>query len=151
MINKQEKANKIFDSGMNCAQSVLSVFSDDLKFDAGLALKISSSFGGGMGRLQEKCGAVTGAFMAIGIYCSEKYKDEKERKEKTRTLVQEFNKRFSDIHGSTICSRLMNCDLNTEEGRKYAEENNLRDNVCLNCVRNSVKIIEEMIDLKPER
>jgi C_GCAxxG_C_C family probable redox protein len=146
MIAKEEKAIKLFESGLNCAQSVLSVFSTDLKFDADLALRISSAFGGGMGRLQEKCGAVTGAFMVLGIYCNEKYKEEKERKEKTHSLVQEFNKRFFELHGSTDCRQLMNCDLNTEEGRKYSEENKLRDKVCANCVYNSVKIIKNMLD-----
>ncbi|MDD5360935.1 MAG: C-GCAxxG-C-C family protein [Ignavibacteria bacterium] len=151
MNSREEKAKVIFDSGRNCAQSVLSAFSADLNFDAGSALKISSAFGGGMGRLQEKCGAVTGAFMVLGIYCSDKYTDEKERKNNINSLVQQFNKRFTDLHGSSVCRQLMNCDLNTEEGRKYSEENKLKDNVCAKCVRSSVRIIEEMIDVKSEQ
>ena len=145
MTDKENKARKLFDSGLNCAQSVLSVFSPELKINSDDALRISSAFGGGMGRLQEKCGAVTGAFMVLGIHCSNTVYDEKERKNKINSMVQEFDRRFNEMHGSTQCRVLMNCNLNTEEGRKYSQEKDLRTNVCMNCVSNSVKLLNEMI------
>ncbi len=145
MTDKENKARKLFDSGLNCAQSVLSVFSPELKINSDDALRISSAFGGGMGRLQEKCGAVTGAFMVLGIHCSNTVYDEKERKNKINSMVQEFDRRFNEMHGSTQCRVLMNCNLNTEEGRKYSQEKDLRNNVCMNCVSNSVKLLNEMI------
>ena len=60
MGHKAEKAINYFKAGYNCAQSVVAAFKDDMGFDENLALEISVGFGGGMGRLQEKCGAVTG-------------------------------------------------------------------------------------------
>ncbi|MCE1165309.1 MAG: C-GCAxxG-C-C family protein [Bacteroidetes bacterium] len=145
MTDKENKAKKLFDSGLNCAQSVLTVFAPELNINSDDALRISSAFGGGMGRLQEKCGAVTGAFMVLGIHCSNNISDEKLRKEKINSMVQEFDKKFEEIHGSTHCRQLMNCDLNTDEGKMYAEENNTRENVCSDCVLNSVRLLKEML------
>jgi len=67
MEQKAFLAINSFRSGYNCAQSVLYAFKDDFDFDENLALDISVGFGGGMERLQEKCGAVTGAFMVMGL------------------------------------------------------------------------------------
>lgn len=144
MVQREDKAAEFFKSGMNCAQSVLTAFSEELLLNTDDAAKVASAFGGGMGRLQEKCGAVTGAFIVIGMYCSNRFTDAKERKEKTNLLVQEFNAKFNDSCGSTICRELMGCDLNTEEGKRYSEEKNLRENVCLPCVRTSVKLLNEI-------
>ncbi len=56
---------------MNCAQAVVIAFSDELDFDREMAARISCGFGGGMGRLQETCGAATGSFMVLGIHVGE--------------------------------------------------------------------------------
>ena len=64
----EEKAIRSFKSGLNCAQAVLTSYSDELKFDNNMALSVACGFGGGMGRLQETCGAVTGSFMVLGIH-----------------------------------------------------------------------------------
>lgn len=64
----EEKAIVSFKAGLNCAQAVLTAYADDLSFDNNLALSVSCGFGGGMGRLQQTCGAVTGSFMVLGIY-----------------------------------------------------------------------------------
>ena len=141
-----ENAINSFYSDYNCAQSVLTVFSEKLKFDKNLASSISCGFGGGMGRLQKTCGAVTGAYMVLGIFNSTKFTDLSERKEKTYSKVQEFQKRFLEKHHSTDCSSLLNCDLKTDEGHQYFEDNNLKKNVCELCIKNSIEIVNEMID-----
>jgi C_GCAxxG_C_C family probable redox protein len=65
MEKKEDKAIGLFKSGLNCAQSVLTAYAEELDFDKNLALSISCGFGGGMGRLQETCGAVTGSFTSV--------------------------------------------------------------------------------------
>ncbi|MCL2797413.1 MAG: C-GCAxxG-C-C family protein, partial [Firmicutes bacterium] len=60
-MDKASKAVELFNSGCNCAQAVFSVYCDELEIDKETALKIAHGFGAGMGRLQEVCGAVTGA------------------------------------------------------------------------------------------
>ena len=146
MESKENEAILSFRSGANCAQAVLTAYSDDLNFDKYLAMSISSGFGGGMGRLQETCGAVTGAFMVLGIYNSNRFADTKEKKEKTFSMIQKFSQKFQTIHGSIHCSSLLNCDLKTNEGQAYMTENKLVEKVCERCISTSIGILEELLE-----
>jgi C_GCAxxG_C_C family probable redox protein len=145
MPDNTQKALAIFRSGKNCAQAVLTAFSEELEFDNDFALALSSGFGGGMGRLQETCGAATGAFMVLGIYNSRKYADNNERKEHTYAMIQEFNKQFVAIHKTSNCRLLLGIDLKTDEGQQMMRDKNLSELVCEKCVSDSVKILEEFI------
>ena len=144
-MNKSEKAVQTFDGGLNCAQSVLTPFLEKLNIDKSTVLKLSSGFGAGMGRLQETCGAMTGAYMVLGLKYG-KYQPDDDSNEKVVELIQEFTKRFKNEHQHTTCRDLLNCDLNTEEGQAYVEQNNLHEEVCSKCVGDSVKILEDLID-----
>jgi len=142
---KENKAINYFKSGLNCAQSVLTTYSDDLNFDNHLALRMACGFGAGMGRLQETCGAVTGSFMILGIYNCEKHPDNNDRKEKMYEMIQKFTDKFKAIHGKTDCKSLLNCDLKTEEGRQFAHDKQLYEIVCEKCISDSIRIIDELI------
>lgn len=148
MKTKQETAVSYFNEGYNCAQSVLTAFTDDLGFDKSAGLRISAGFGAGMGRLQETCGAVTGAFMAIGIYTTGKYVDNATRKEKTIAMVQDFDREFKKLHKTSNCGELLGCDLKTDDGQKIYADNNLKETVCCKCVTNAVSILEGMINVQ---
>jgi C_GCAxxG_C_C family probable redox protein len=100
---------------MNCAQAVLSVFAEDLGLNKTTALKIATGFGAGMGRTGGVCGAVSGAYMVLGLKPYPDISSPSERKEKVYSLVQEFNKRFIALHNSTGCTQLLGCDLSTPE------------------------------------
>jgi C_GCAxxG_C_C family probable redox protein len=141
-----DKAASLMDEGFNCSQSVLSAYSEVLGFDKELALSVSCGFGAGMGRLQGTCGAVTGAYMVLGIYCSQKYPENVDRKAHSYLMIQAFNQQFINKHKSTDCRALLNCDLTTEAGQQYFQGNRLMDSVCKNCIRDSVHIINEIIE-----
>ena len=143
MTTKQEQAVQSFKSNYNCAQSVFRSFSEDLGLEDDIALSLTSGFGGGMGMLQKTCGAVTGAYMTISLYNSKKYTDNSERKAQSAKMIQNFYDNFKQLNGTTNCRKLMNCDLNTEEGKRYANKHNLFETVCEKCVKDSVKILEE--------
>jgi C_GCAxxG_C_C family probable redox protein len=145
MKSKIDKAIESFRSGLNCSQSVVNAYAEEMNVDNEFALSVSCGFGGGMGRLQETCGAVTGAFMVLGLYNCKKFNDNKERKERTYAMVQRFSNKFKSFHGVMDCKALMNCDLNTEEGRRYVAENNIHEKVCEKCISHAIGIIEEMI------
>jgi C_GCAxxG_C_C family probable redox protein len=145
METKKAEAIGAFKSGYNCAQSVVIAFSDDLNLDKNIASGISVGFGGGMGRLQETCGAVTGAFMVLGFYNSKKYSDNLSLKNATYTMIQTFDKKFKSIHGTTNCKALLNCDIKSEEGHHFAKENNLFEKVCEKCLADSIRIVDELI------
>jgi C_GCAxxG_C_C family probable redox protein len=142
----EEKAIGSFKSGLNCAQAVLTSYSDELKFDNNMALSVACGFGGGMGRLQETCGAVTGSYMVLGIHNCKKFTDNSVRKEETYKLVQKFNEKFIQINGTTYCKSLLKCDLKTEDGNRYAKEHNLFEIVCEKCISDSIRIVNQLID-----
>lgn len=143
--DKVELAIDAFKAGNNCAQSVLKAFARDLKIEEVQALQMASGFGAGMGRLQKTCGAVTGAFMVIGLKNSLALQLDEERKDKTNQMIQEFENRFVGAHQSSQCMDLIQCDLNTEAGQNYFKEKQLGEFVCQNCIFSSVRILEEIL------
>jgi C_GCAxxG_C_C family probable redox protein len=134
------KAVETLKKGYNCAQSVLSAYAADLGIDPFVALKISGGFGGGMGRIQSVCGAVTGAFMAIGYRYGMTKEGDVAAKEKTYSLVKRFADEFRKDHGSILCSDIIGCDLNTPEGQKYYRDNNLTEK-CAQCVGDAAELL----------
>lgn len=103
-------AKELFGKGYNCSQSVFVAFCDETGLDFDTALKISSSFGGGMGRLREVCGAVSGMAMVAGMKFG--YTDPLDDKIKAKhyELVQSLAITFKEHHGSYICRELLGMD-----------------------------------------
>src|SRR4030042_724869 len=108
-----EKAVSCFNEGFMCSQAVLSAYAEQFGLNRETALKVSAAFGGGMGRMGETCGAVTGAFMVIGLKYSRTTVQDTQSHEKTNRLVKEFVGRFKAISGSIVCRGLVGRDLNT--------------------------------------
>ncbi|MBQ8281532.1 MAG: C_GCAxxG_C_C family protein [Lachnospiraceae bacterium] len=104
------RAMELFNKGYNCSQAVFLAFSDLYDIDEKTALMLSSSFGGGMGRLREVCGAVSGMFMVVGVLYG--YDDPKdfEGKKTHYARIQKLAKRFEEINGSIICRVLLGLD-----------------------------------------
>lgn len=100
-------AETLFREGYNCAQSVFAAYQDELGIDFDTALKISSSFGGGMGRLREVCGAMTGLFMVAGIKYGYADPDDAGGKAAHYQLIQNLASRFRERYGSIICRDLL--------------------------------------------
>jgi C_GCAxxG_C_C family probable redox protein len=146
MSNKSETALQKFESGYNCAQSVLFAYCDDVNIDKSTALKISCGFGAGMGRKQEVCGAVTGGIIAIGAKYGRGEDDEQSATEKTYGKTKELLDKFQTKHGTIICLELLDgCNLMTEKGQKYFQENRLKNKICSECVRDVVQILENIL------
>jgi len=144
-MTREEKAVSAFQAGYNCAQSTFMAFIDDLGIEKKQAMKLASGFGGGMGRMQEVCGAVSGGILALGATFGHGEPSESEAQKKTYTLVQELMRRFKAQHTSCLCRDLVQgIDLKTEEGQKQFKEQNLRNKVCVPCVRTAVEIVEEL-------
>jgi C_GCAxxG_C_C family probable redox protein len=114
-VSHRKRAMQLFEQGYNCSQSVFAAFSEELGLDFQTALKLASSFGGGMGRLREVCGAVTGMFMAAGLKYG--YTDPNAMLEKTRHYqrIQTLAKRFEKENGSIICRELLGLDVKYDD------------------------------------
>lgn len=109
-INHAEKAKSLFESGYNCCQAVLCAYANELGLDETTALKIASSFGGGMGRLREVCGAVSGMFMVCGLrdgYTNIDGVNAHEEKMSHYERIQELARKFINENGSIICRELL--------------------------------------------
>ncbi len=143
-MERSEQAKEHFLSGYNCAQSVVLSFADDLKYSKELALKISAGFGGGMGKQQETCGAVTGAIMVLGLLKGEGVNNNDELKSETYSSVKELLREFTAVYKTTSCKELIGCDLNTPEGSAKFKEEKLMENVCAGCVAKAVQIVESI-------
>lgn len=143
MKSRVVDATNRFEGGFNCAQAVFSTYAPFLGIGETDALRISTGFGAGMGRQQEVCGAVTGALMVIGSKHGMSDAGDVAAKERTYAEVKEFTQRFCELHGSISCRELLACDINTEEGKKDFSERNLSATVCLVCVQNACKLLEE--------
>jgi C_GCAxxG_C_C family probable redox protein len=147
MKNFSEIAVSKFLDGYNCAQSVFYSFCEILKLDKNTALKLSSGFGGGMGHKGEVCGAVTGGIMVIGSKFGRGEKDDQSFSEITYQKTTELMDKFTGQHGTCLCRQLLNgCDLATEEGRKQFKENDLKNKICLGCVKSVVEIVENLLN-----
>jgi len=140
-----EKASKYFSEGFNCAQAVFCAIAEQYGLDKETALKIASGFGGGMGRMQKTCGAVTGAILAIGYIRGYHHPEAGAEKEITYALTRELLERFTQLHATTECSELLGQSLMTEEGKACIKELNLTESVCSNCVKDAVILAEDLI------
>jgi C_GCAxxG_C_C family probable redox protein len=146
MTTYGEKAEKLFYEGYNCAQSVLLAFEDLTGLDTKTAAMLSSSFGGGLGRMREVCGAVSGAAMVLGIVRGYSDPDDREAKKAHYRLVQDFCARFSEKNGSIICRELLSGVKTTENGipEKRTEEY-YKKRPCPFLVKNAAEILEKLI------
>ena len=145
MNTTKDKAIQSFQSGMNCAQAVVTAYADRLKFDPDLAAGLSCGFGGGMGRLQQTCGALTGAFMVLGIHNSRLYTDRAELKNVTYTQVRKINEKFRQRQGATDCRSLLGCDLQTDEGMQYHKDTHQSKKKNKKCIAASIELLDEIV------
>jgi C_GCAxxG_C_C family probable redox protein len=143
-MNDADKAVEIFKEGLSCSQAVLGAFCERFGLDKNLAYKISSGFGGGM-HLDQTCGAVTGAIMAIGLKYGRTRADDVDAKMKTIEMVNEFAKKFKQRHGSIGCTALLGCNVSTPEGFEEAKKKDAFKQLCPEFVKSAAEILEEIL------
>ena len=114
-MTKQEQAQEFFRKGYNCSQSVFATFCQDFGMDLETGLKLSSSFGGGMGGLRQVCGAVTAMFMIVGLKYGYIDSTDINLKNQHYKLIQNLAKQFTDKFGSIICKELLLSNANIKK------------------------------------
>jgi len=140
-MNKSQQAIENFKT-LNCAQSVLVSYAKELNLNEMTALRISAGFGGGMA-MAETCGAVTGAYMVLGMKAQGEGKTIQEIKAETKVAVKKFNELFIARHGSLKCKKLLGVDISTAEGSSEANEKNLFNTICSDLVGSAAEILEK--------
>ncbi len=149
-MNKYEQlACKYFTEGYNCAQSVFAAFADKMGISEEGALRRSSAFGGGMGRLREVCGAVSGMAMVLSeLYGYTDAKDDKAKKE-LYSYVQEVSEKFKDEYHTIICRELMGIGVEkpdptpTPRSKEFYEKR-----PCLAFVVSAARILSDFLENK---
>ena len=144
-MSRIEEAISYFKGNFNCTQAVLNTYSTIYGQDRDKALKIATGFGGGMGGLGRTCGAVTGAFMVIGLKYGMGISEVVEKKGKTTQMIRDFNQRFEKINKSIMCTELLDCDVNILDNKGYFTQEELLENRCLKFVKDAVEILEELL------
>ena len=149
MTDRAAYAKQRFEEGLNCAQAVFAAFSDITGIDEDMALRLSSSFGGGMGRLREVCGAVSGAFMVAG--CLYGYADETDKNAKTAhyALIQDIAARFRERNGTIICRDLIGAEANDKSAVPTDRTADFyKRRPCVELVEIAAEIMDEIIKEK---
>ena len=106
-MDRGTKAAELFLNGYNCAQAVAVAFSDITGLDEQLSARLASSFGGGMGRMREVCGAVSGMLMVVGVLYGYDTPGDDGAKKAQYTLVQSLAEQFRQENGSIICREIL--------------------------------------------
>ncbi len=143
-MNESEKALEFFKNSYNCSQSVFAAYSEKFGIKEKDALRLATGFGGGIGRTQNICGAVTGAVMVLGC----RYYDEndvKGSKEIVYSKVKELILKFNEMHKTVNCLELTGVDMNKEDGRELYKTLNIHENKCNGYVKDVCIILDELI------
>ena len=146
-MTRAEQAAKLFVEGYNCAQAVALAFCDLTGLDETLTAKMASSFGGGMGRMREVCGAVSGMLLVTGILYGYA-EDVGTVKKEHYTLVQELAGQFRETVGSIICREILKNPPSDPVPSPRTEEY-YAQRPCVRMVYTAANILEEYITAHP--
>ena len=139
-----ERGAALFHQGCNCAQSVFCAFSDQLGMDRNLAMRMSASFGGGIGRMREVCGAVSGMALIAGFFTGSTVPEDQEAKGANYQLVQDLAQELRAEHATILCRELLG--LTEVDGVAMPEartEQYYASRPCETLIRHACAIIEE--------
>ncbi|MCL1906197.1 MAG: C-GCAxxG-C-C family protein [Clostridiales bacterium] len=144
MESRVEQVLECFNNAecFNCAQAMLTTYCEDLGLTKETALKLACGFGAGMGRLGHTCGAVTGAYMVIGLKHGHFVQEQLERREKTYALIQEFEKRFAEKNRTTVCRELVQADFLHDDKTLFMEK---VQKICPELLKDAVGILEDLL------
>ena len=148
-MDKYKIASEFFSNGCNCAQAVFAAFADEMGLDKDTSMRISSSFGAGIGRMRHVCGACSGMFMVAGALYGTTEGDGDKAKGEHYALIQDMAQRFKDKNnGTIICSELLaglaaSRSTSPMPDARCPEYYNSRP--CAKLVMDAVEIMQEII------
>ncbi len=141
-MKAENKSEEYFLNGFACAQSIMLAFSDKFGLDPEIAKRIASTFGGGMGRMRKTCGALTGAFMVLGLKYGNTDPKDMEKKLHAYSKVRELTEIFEAIYETTECKKIIEKHTD-KEGIKARTHHRL---ICNRLVRTVHEMLALMID-----
>lgn len=151
-MTRGDKAKELFLEGYNCSQSVAGAFADEMGMDFKTVVKMVSSFGGGMGRLREVCGTVSGMFFVVGILYGYDEPKDFEGKKELYARIQKLAGLFREKTGSIVCRELLGLEgkdsspVPSQRTKEYYEKR-----PCPDMAKLAGDILEEYIKEHPYR
>jgi C_GCAxxG_C_C family probable redox protein len=146
-MDRKDQAAQSFDGSYNCSQAVLASFAGDFNLDLETAVKLAAGFGAGMSRSCQVCGALSGAYMVIGLKFGSDPSDAGnfQEQKKTYLFVADFMDRFLERNGSLNCRELTGYDLGDPAQHAQAKQDGVFAVQCVKYVKDAVEITEELI------
>ena len=142
-----EHAKELFRQGFNCSQAVFAACADIYGIDEPVALRLAASFGGGIGRMRQTCGAACGMFLLAGLENGSAIPGDAEGKKNNYTYVQQLANKFKDENGSLICAELLGIAPRPQEPTPEARTDAYyKKRPCAEMVASAVRIYLESLD-----
>lgn len=151
MNEREERIQQIYDSGFNCAESVLKACQEFFQLPGAEVIpKVASGLGGGMGRKGSVCGALTGGILALGLAMGRTDPKDTAARDRIYARARELYERFEREFGTVLCANLTQCDLGTPQGQQKFKELGLHKNLCSKFVQGTGKWVGEAIEVEPK-
>ena len=149
-MTRREKAMANFKKGYNCSQSIILAYQDMIPIDKSILSKMASSFGGGMGRLREVCGSVSGMFLIAGILYGYDEPETGQVKAEHYARIQELARRFEEKHGSIICREMLGLSVKHDVPVPEARISEYyKKRPCAEIIGDAAEILEQYIKENP--
>lgn len=147
LSEREERVQQIYDSGFNCAESVLKSCQELYHLPGDEVVpKVATGFGGGIGRKGSVCGALTGGIMALGLEMGRMDPKDAQARDRAYAIAREIYEKFEREFGTVLCYNLTQCDLSTPEGQKKFKEASMHKNLCSKFVQGMVKWVGEALE-----
>lgn len=147
-MDHSSKAAELFLSGWNCAQSVAVAFCDVTGLDEKTAARVASSFGGGMGRMREVCGGVSGMLMVLGYLYGYDQPEDQAGKKELYTWVQELAGKFREEVGSIVCREILK-DPPSDPVPSQRTAEYYQKRPCARMVATAARLLDEFLQEHP--
>jgi len=141
----KDKAVQTFLDGYNCAQSVVSAFSEDMGLQKEHALKLAAGLGAGLNYQGKTCGAVLGAYIILGLRYGTDISNNQEGKLKLRKILDQFSKEFKAEYSSLECREILGLDVSKEEELEQLRKKNAFEEICPVVVETASKVLEKIL------
>jgi C_GCAxxG_C_C family probable redox protein len=143
-MGRMDEAVDCFCRGAACSQAIVGTYGPLVGLVREQGIRLSCGFAGGM-RLAQTCGAVTGAFMVLGLKHAGPNCDQRDGRENVYAAIRDFAARFQQRNHTVVCKELLGCDISTPQGAQQATKEGLFRSICPRLVQDAAEILEEML------
>jgi C_GCAxxG_C_C family probable redox protein len=143
-MGKVTEAVDCFCRGAACSQAIVGTYGPAVGLPREQGIRLASGFAGGM-RLAQTCGAVTGAFLVLGLQHAGPNCEQRDGRENVYAAIREFAARFQQRNHTVVCKELLGCDISSPEGMTRATKEGLFRTICPKLVQDAAEILEETL------